>query len=1123
MKRVLGIVTVIGMLILSASGVFAQDDLGGKQETKLGNVERKKVERKTLEAEEGKGPRVEREAEQGENLPKDKLDAQLKAIKLIEKRIAGADEDDADYPELLERQAEMQWQVARYYDMAAFDALQASRDAADRGDAAAEKKELENKAAAEKEARSWREEAVKQYEAIVKKHKRYKNIDKVLFYLAFNLMEMGRGADANQYYARLVREYPKTPFKPEAYVGLAEYTFNIEEDMETALEQYQQAVDSAPDTPTASFAMYKMGWCYFNLGEPKKAMAMFEEVVRISEKQQGRIQMRKEAIKDLVKAYSMWPEAKESKAKEYFKKFAGDETELREMLERLARLYGESGEIEKSMSLYTSLIKEYKHRFEIVGYQIEIMLNIETLNDPQRTAEEVIRAVQLFKHAKEKDLEGRTPELEKAYYNLLEEHTRETAKWYHMTAQTTKNTLYYALSYELYRVYIENFPEAQDNYDMMFYYAELLYWKSNFADAAKRYDQVLAINETGEHTKSAAHGAVLSYAELARTPSDACPAIPDPPPTKPGEEPSFPPMEIPDCRSRMVDACDRYTRLVSESENLVDIMYTAARIYYDYNQFDKAIPRFHDIAVKHSDHKLGMISANLMLDSLYITQDFKGMWQAVQDFKVTSLNRPPFSEKLAEFEEGLSFKFCNEKEESRDWVLAATCFEDFAAAFPNSVYAPRALWNASVAWENHSEIGKAIETRINLLKSYSSDEDLAPRALYAIGGNFHGIAVYSEAAQFYEMFVEKYPNNRTACVAIDQSSDVPCAMYALQNAAAFRSGLGQYEQAVKNFDLYIKMFPKDKTQISKLMFNTGRIYFDQKLYDKAIERYNDYIKAYGKSGSPGRLVAAHTAIGRAYWRSNRRGAALKEFEKAEEIYRSKGTQKWMESADEADKKEAVEGAAEARFMRGEYIFGQALAVQLFDESVPDKKMEAHLQKQLKNKAAFMQEATPIYVEVIKFGSPWWGLAALCRLGMMYHDIANQIQFAPVPKRLSEEQALIYEIMLLDFADQFEQQAITYYITAVDKAVELGWFTPYTMLAQKRLFDLRPEEYRSSTEIKAQPTKTSVIWHGTDIYDDVEEAAGRKAKKSRGKIELEDSDVNKLKGEAEAAAEGAGAK
>ena len=160
-----------------------------------------------------------------------------------------------------------------------------------------------------------------------------------------------------------------------------------------------------------------------------------------------------------------------------------------------------------------------------------------------------------------------------------------------------------------------------------------------------------------------------------------------------------------------------------------------------------------------------------------------------------------------------------EKNKKKQRDDAARCYEKFAKTHKGSEEAAKALWNASVAWEQNSEVGRAIESRVALLTSGETDENtraLAPRALYTIALNYHGLAVFSEAARFYEMFVKQFPTDHEACVGIGAPpSKEPCAKIALQNAAAFRAGLGEYEKAVEDYDLFAKMFPKDKNEIDR--------------------------------------------------------------------------------------------------------------------------------------------------------------------------------------------------------------------------------------------------------------------------------------------------------------------
>lgn len=1126
----LWVVCVVGLLMPQmASAQDPSNPFGDaeKKAAKIEDFERKKVERQTLAEEEGKGPRVDRDSNI-DGWEQEKLENLTKALKLMERRVQAGDPDEERYPEYLERLSEMYMKMARYYELRAFERLEQSREMEDAGKKGKAQELLRLKEDDEKEALAYRQKALDGLKRITKEYPRYENTDKAEFYQGFMYAEMGNSDKAKNHYHALVREHPDSKYISEALLGLAEYAY-LEEELDLADELYSQVIELDPDSDAAGYATYKKGWVYFNMGEAKSALQQFQNVVKMAEGRESRQSLKREAVKDLVKAYSMWDQASPKKAKKYFKKFAKDAEELNTMLERLARLYGEDGQVEKAITMYNRLIKDNKGQFKVVQYQIEIMLNIETYNDPNMTAQEVRRTVLIFNKARQERWEGISDEKEKEYYDMLEQYARETAKWYHLTAQTTKNPLYYALAYELYATYVDNFPEAQDNFEMMYYYSELLYWKKNWPVAAQRYDQVvemaLAMENPSAEEKTimmdAAYGAVLSYHKtMGEEPTKECPGIPEPPQPKKGEAPTFPEFEIPECRTKLIASVDRYVKLVPESEELVDIKYTAARIFYDYNHFDESIKRFDDIAFTHSEDRLAMISANLLLDSLKIRKDYKGMWDYVKKFQGNEkLNVPPFQGKLEELEVKLAFKFCNDTEQAEDWIEAAECYEAFAENYPMSEFADRSLWNASVDWENASEIGKAIDARIMLLKEFGDASDLAPDALYAIAQNYHGIAVYSKAAHFYELFSKRYPGKANACSSTECS-----AQSALSNAAAFRAGLGEYKKAVKDYDLYIERYPKDKQEIAKLKFNTGKIYFDQKEYGDAAERYKEYLDKYAKMGTPGRRVAAYTAIGRSYWRMNAKKYSVNYFEEAEEEFNSRTVKKWLEKgATEEDVTETMNAAAEARFYQGEYIFAKAMEVQLYDEEslkLSESKQERHLQRKLKKKAEIMQEAIPIYTEVIqRFNSPHWGLAALCRLGMMFHDVAKQVENSPVPKRLTEDQKLIYEDILFEFAGKFEEQAVGYYVTAVQTAARLGWFNEYTTLARQRLFDLRPQEYRSASEIKAQPNQALLQWQRSDFYTDVEEAAGRKKKKKRRVVEMSAEEEQKLENDPNMTPEG----
>ena len=58
----------------------------------------------------------------------------------------------------------------------------------------------------------------------------------------------------------------------------------------------------------------------------------------------------------------------------------------------------------------------------------------------------------------------------------------------------------------------------------------------------------------------------------------------------------------------MISAFDTYIKYVPDAPELVTIKYRKARIFYDYNHFDKAVPLFQDIVEKHTEPRAGRVT-----------------------------------------------------------------------------------------------------------------------------------------------------------------------------------------------------------------------------------------------------------------------------------------------------------------------------------------------------------------------------------------------------------------------------------------------------------------------------------------------------------------------------------
>ena len=121
----------------------------------------------------------------------EKIELQQQAIKKLQTRIKQTDEDDPAKPELMERMGDMLWQKAKFYELRSYEYLAQANEAKDAGNEAKATDLMNKKTADEKTAREARDEMLKLYKDIIKYHQDYPQLDKIRYYMAFNLAEMG--------------------------------------------------------------------------------------------------------------------------------------------------------------------------------------------------------------------------------------------------------------------------------------------------------------------------------------------------------------------------------------------------------------------------------------------------------------------------------------------------------------------------------------------------------------------------------------------------------------------------------------------------------------------------------------------------------------------------------------------------------------------------------------------------------------------------------------------------------------------------------------------------------------------------------------------------------------------
>lgn len=1000
------------------------------------------------------GPRVGAESvvrKSGERLVEEKWQ---EAFKLLSKLIQATPENDPNKPELYFRLSEMHWERASDINIRAGDAEEACFQTGKPADACRAEGERIRQA-----GQKYRDEALKVYAHIVKTYPRYERLDAVLFALAFNYQQKGDLESAKKIYIELIKRYPQSERVPDTLLNVGEIFFDAGQ-VDQAERAYQKVVDSYADSSVWGYAVYKLGWCFYNQARYSDALRSFIKVVEHTNKaaSQGRqggggLTLKKEALRDIVRTYVHIEGANPTKAIGFFRKLAPDD--YLDLSERLAELYTDTGKWDESNRLLRELINIQRNSYKVIKLQRLISQNTHSMGNQVEAVKELKRLVSLWRTVKDaKDAEPKRVAEDRAG---IEEQLRNMATLYHNQALKTHNATDYALAYDLYSDYVQTFPETPQAYNMTFFFAELLYKLEKWKEAATQYERALELKADGEYTKDAAHGAVLAYKKLLDIKQDKGSGSAG----EGGDEtaegvPAAKP--IPEDHQRYIAACDLYRKYVKESEYLVDIEYDAARIYYDYNHFDKAVPRFKNIAENHKDHRLAVFAANLLLDIYNLTGEMDAFNGQVDRFLgiYTPQRDAQFHGELVAYKQKANIKKCEGVERGKKYLDAARCYCSFADQYRQSDDRAVALYNCGLNYDRIKRVEQAIDAWLKLVNEVSGS-DLVPKSLYKIAASLHGLAIFSKASEAYEHYYKNFSKTEEA-------------KEAARISAIFRRQLGEPDKSLENSRAYLKLIGADKKKAAEVFFSMGLIYEDQQQWDKVIAHFKEYLRDYAKGAPADLALEANTRIGNAH-------------EKKGDF---KGAQSWYNSAykgfldlSQSDKDALTTGrnaAAEARFRMGEAIYRDFAAMEL--KIHPFKNVKTYVEKMTEKitaKTRLVAEASTIYNEVIVFGSANWAIAALVRIGQMYQALSEDIYNAPAPGSFDEEQQEIFKIAMNERAAVPESKAKEAYEIAIKKVQELRWWNPWVKEGEKQLAKLDPQNYRSNEEVRVQPGDFGWNW------------------------------------------------
>ena len=1004
------------------------------------------------------------------------------------KKIIPKIKDPSQKADLLFQLAELWWEKSKYVyfrEMAEWDkAYDKWMEETARG---VEKPEP---VANHRESELYRSEAIKLYQSILKNYPRYPRNDEVLFNLAYNMYETDRKKEGVALYWELIKKYPQSRFVPDAYLQMGEHFFNSNQVFK-AQKAYQKAFEEGDDR-VKPFALYKLAWCDYNLGEYGEAQRKLQEVVAFTERQArgagrdpGKVQLKSEALRDMILTFMQLDQVEPAIA--YYRQH--DPKKANKWIAKLADAFFNEGKNEEAITVYRRLINDDPYSENAPEYQSKIVRAYANLQERQQVLAEMTRLVELYgpdgpwANANKDNKEA----LQRAY-DLAESTQRELVTEYHQEAQKTQYASTYRLAAEIYKRYLEKFGDSEYAYNLRFYYAEILYTLEEYEKAAEQYLKVVESDPAGKYTLTAAYNALLAYEKLAAIDRGEYKVKKLSGKQKVDEKRAKGSVkrkqilkvakktdeaeEIPKWEKKQIEASDAYVRVIDEwrkkhakrlskkklkelEADEIVVRYKAAFLLYEHRHYAEAAKRFEHIILKWPKDKWAEKAANLILNSLEVKEQWAQLNDLARKFRKNKalVQSKKFASELDRLIEGSAFKMVMEIYEKGELAKAAVQFRDFVKEFPKSKYADTALYNAVVIFDKAKELDKAIKVGEQLLKNYP-DSDLKPLVLQALGSAYERIADYPRAARYYEQFATTYLDKKGKAykaLSDERKAQVDKSLADnLFNAALWYEGIGNYPKAVELYLKYVENFEK-REDVPDIFYNVATIYERQKKWKEAAEAYEKFVKQYGRRVKPWQIVRARYKAAKAYEK-------LGKEKEAKEIYQA--LIKLYAKLPEEQKQEPIvkDAVANAAFVLLEPQFEEYRSIKL------DTVKQKELQKRLGKKTKLLADLEKKYTEVIAYGSGDWAIAALTRIGLGYQDFARALLDAPIPPGLDADQEELYRSILEEKAFPLEEKAIEALEKALDKSYELNIYNEWTLKAQEVMLAFRPNAFGEIHEV-----------------------------------------------------------
>ncbi|MHB1845435.1 MAG: tetratricopeptide repeat protein [Deltaproteobacteria bacterium] len=888
----------------------------------------------------------------------------------------------------------------------------------------------------------------------------YPHVDAVYYLLGYCDEQQGDQAGADQAFATLIKDFPRSRFVPEAWLRQGEYYFDaVSGDPQVALRKAAEAylhVLQFPDQPLYDKAIYKLGWTYYRLDDYDRAVDAFVRLLDYyAAKSKGASggDMQNEALQYTAICFADDKWGGVAKAASYFRKLGGRPYE-RDVYKRLGDVLYDETHNQDAVAAYRMALARAPLAPDAPEIQAKIILAYERDRAFDKQTEERDRLVadygegSAWYRANHDNVDAITKArdmTERALRDAAIYHI-EQAIAYRKDGKVDQAFTEYKTAAAAFGQYLARYPHTKDVYELSYYYADSLYNSLQLALAAKEYELVRDMTIDHKYQREAAHDAVLAYENELEREQQAGQLAPRPVLKSTDRKGAVPtPEPLPPLYLALIHASDIFVNLYPTDPLAPAVAYKAAEGFYVFNEFDEARCRFRDLIARWPRSDVAQYAANLTIETYLATNDWAHVTSAttalLQESGGVVQKGSDLEKTLVKFQLAGIFKLAQQEMDAGHYPKAAKLFLELVQRNPQHEFADKALNNAAVCYEKTRRFDSALKIYERIVSEYPKST-LADQALFRVASDAEQSYDFNKAVSEYQLLVDRYPNSKNRASA-------------LYDAARLLEGLQRYPESARAYRRYAELFPNEPDAPQNL-FRAALVFEKMKDYAGAIRAFQEFDKKFDHDKAQGELVVQarlKTAQDYGQLHNDRQRLAMLKDTVATFDRLHLGPDKAM----------AADAAAEAQFDLLEEQF------QAYD------RLKIHgsrkvLANSFKEKALAAKRMREAYLGLVRFKRPEWILAAFYRKANVLEHFANSIYDAPVPpeiKRLGDEGIALYQDQLAQKATALESQAVDDYVKTLDESRKLHIVNRWTKQTLESLNHYRPKEYPLLKEAKQE--------------------------------------------------------